>query len=64
MLTSFSVCISRITPACAGRSKILAKYRGFLTRITPACAGRRMFEEATDDVYRDHPRVCGEKFIS
>ena len=29
--------------------------------ITPACAGKSTGGHHTDAVYRDHPRVCGEK---
>ena len=30
-------------------------------RITPACAGKRLIGIAAALIYRDHPRVCGEK---
>ena len=32
--------------------------------ITPACAGKSTGGHHTDAVYRDHPRVCGEKVLS
>ena len=32
-------------------------------RITPAYAGKRVFCLTKEQVYKDHPRLCGEKFI-
>ena len=32
-----------------------------LTRITPACAGKSRCSRLRCGVFRDHPRVCGEK---
>ena len=32
-----------------------------LNGITPACAGKRERRSASGSVYRDHPRMCGEK---
>ena len=32
-----------------------------LARITPACAGKRDVVRRTSGLFRDHPRVCGEK---
>ena len=31
--------------------------------ITPACAGKSYTAFVQKAVYRDHPRVCGEKFL-
>ena len=31
--------------------------------ITPACAGKRFTASATTSGNRDHPRMCGEKFL-
>ena len=28
--------------------------------ITPACAGNTLFKSIDDDLFQDHPRVCGE----
>ena len=36
----------------------------FLARITPACAGKRVKCRAIDDVFEDHPRMCGEKKLT
>ena len=47
------------------RGKVLASGGGMAEdRITPACAGKRFvfFFDIVGDW--DHPRVCGEKFIS
>ena len=33
-----------------------------ITGIIPACAGKRVNLMATSEMFRDHPRVCGEKF--
>ena len=30
-------------------------------RITPACAGKSHIRRMLPSIYRDHPRVCGEK---
>ena len=30
--------------------------------ITPAYAGKRVFSDAYDNLLKDHPRLCGEKF--
>ena len=44
------------------RGKALAiKSRRLEGRITPACAGKSPFFVEFKIVYRDHPRVCGEK---
>ena len=32
--------------------------------ITPACAGKRHSWGSQQSLYRDHPRVCGEKMVS
>ena len=32
--------------------------------ITPACAGKRTICDKLLQFSRDHPRVCGEKFMS
>ncbi len=32
-----------------------------VTRITPAYAGKRLYKLHTIFLYRDHPRLCGEK---
>ena len=32
-------------------------------RITPACAGKRGMRYKAMRSYRDHPRVCGEKYL-
>ena len=37
---------------------------GRVPGITPACAGKSTGGHHTDAVYRDHPRVCGEKVLS
>ena len=29
--------------------------------ITPACAGNRNFDVRGEQVFKDHPRVCGEQ---
>ena len=34
-----------------------------LVRITPACAGKRRSSTSGLRHHRDHPRVCGEKFL-
>ena len=31
--------------------------------ITPACAGKRPYPIYGPDALRDHPRMCGEKFL-
>ncbi len=33
------------------------------SRITPAYAGKSIRSEPSPEEYRDHPRVCGEKFL-
>ena len=33
-------------------------------RITPACAGKSYFEDGYSNIGKDHPRVCGEKFLT
>ena len=30
-------------------------------RITPACAGKSDIRAMIEDVFEDHPRLCGEK---
>ena len=42
----------------------LSHHVSLLQRITPACAGRRYTVLREYAVYRDHPRVCGEKACS
>ena len=32
--------------------------------ITPACAGKSYFDLSLTEYKEDHPRVCGEKFIT
>ena len=34
---------------------------GSKTRITPAYAGKRRKVKKGQEVYKDHPRLCGEK---
>ena len=44
------------------RGKVLSvNFFGGHFGITPACAGKRRFIRACNVVYRDHPRMCGEK---
>ena len=33
----------------------------FEKRITPACAGNSIIDWTDEDVWADHPRVCGEQ---
>ncbi len=35
-----------------------------IRRITPACAGKRVDEELILQLHRDHPRMCGKKFLA
>ena len=45
------------------RGKVLLNLRGGqYFRITPAYAGKRLFNIMSTILYRDHPRLCGEKF--
>ena len=37
--------------------------RSVRDRITPACAGKRSSHAPRACIYRDHPRVCGEKAL-
>ena len=45
-----------------------APFRGFrrdvAAGIIPACAGSTRLFRHNDDLYRDHPRMCGEHFVS
>ena len=44
------------------RGKVLLNLRGGqYFRITPAYAGKRLFNIMSTILYRDHPRLCGEK---
>ena len=47
------------------RGKVrLTRLDDLIDRITPAYAGKSS-EEATDAVwFQDHPRICGEKFLT
>ena len=46
------------------RGKAGYRSRNFLTfRITPAYAGKRQTVISSDVAKRDHPRLCGEKFL-
>ena len=40
------------------------RYTNFVHRITPACAGKSFLPLLQCFLLRDHPRVCGEKFLS
>ena len=40
-----------------------AVYGVFVFRITPAYAGKRQTVISSDVAKRDHPRLCGEKFL-
>ena len=51
-----------ITPAYAGKSRF-AHYGERGERITPAYAGKSKVERNDGCKNRDHPRLCGEKFI-
>ena len=47
------------------RGKALgSQIKRFIHRITPACAGKSYNEKGQDWYIEDHPRVCGEKFLS
>ena len=37
---------------------------GILVRITPAYAGKRFRRQRGSKIYKDHPRLCGEKLIT
>ena len=39
------------------------KFEVFRVGITPACAGKRLMSSNSPTAQRDHPRVCGEKFL-
>ena len=46
------------------RGKVGYRSRSFLTfRITPAYAGKRLQMKVTLLPVRDHPRLCGEKYM-
>ena len=51
---------SRITPACAGRTKGKGGNLPPPIRITPACAGRTHNPLKVSLQRQDHPRVCGK----
>ena len=56
----------RSEPGSPPRVRGEAAIRGHYTkhyRITPACAGRRLHVIQRRDLYKDHPRVCGEKAV-
>ena len=53
--------LSRITPAYAGKSSQDYSTEPFRLRITPAYAGKSAVPLGTDQMRRDHPRLCGEK---
>ena len=40
------------------------KIRSVSVRITPAYAGKRKFYHLHNSIFKDHPRLCGEKFYS
>ena len=47
------------------RGKVGYRSRNFLTfRITPAYAGKRFRRQRGSKIYKDHPRLCGEKLIT
>ena len=50
-------------PHVRGKAPSLRERRHW-HRITPACAGKRGLRSAWGSVYRDHPRMCGEKWIT
>ena len=37
------------------------EYLCIMIRITPACAGKSTMRKTLEVIYKDHPRVCGEK---
>ena len=61
---------SRLRTACSPRgSPPRMRGKGWLmvtltvrNRITPAYAGKRIFSRILQGRYKDHPRICGEKF--
>ena len=59
-----TVCTSavcRITPACAGKSRIRAGRGAAFGDHPPAYAGKSKIRRKGRWQHRDHPRVCGEK---
>ena len=52
----------RITPAYAGK-RLHGSCHAELTGITPAYAGKSDGGRCSGKIGRDHPRVCGEKWI-
>ena len=45
------------------RGKVLLGASAILSMgITPACAGKRTMLVGAGMLFKDHPRVCGEKF--
>ena len=51
----------RITPAYAGKSKMMRNRNRSFVRITPAYAGKRHQVPECQQRIWDHPRLCGEK---
>ena len=49
----------RITPACAGKTVVLATVR-LCCRDHPACAGKTSHSAGTSTQATDHPRMRGE----
>ena len=62
--TAFAKQAGGITPAYAGKSMVHLHHRCFHLWITPAYAGKSATGCRRLRVYRDHPRVCGEKRYS
>ena len=56
-------CTDGITPAYAGKSSYTTAAESEENRITPAYAGKRQTVISSDVAKRDHPRLCGEKFL-
>ena len=50
-------------PRVRGKAR-QAVYKDIKHGITPACAGKSLARELLLIVSRDHPRVCGEKYVS
>lgn len=55
-------CGSGSPPHMRGKDK-LAIFEGIVNGITPAYAGKSRSRHVCISRRRDHPRVCGEKFV-
>ena len=54
------VCHLGSPPHVRGKVKLVPE-RGVTLGITPACAGKSVSLNVLTLVFRDHPRMCGEK---